>query len=336
MATTNELARGDVLPARLGGEDLVAWRTTGGEPRVAGAWCPHLGAHLGHSGSVEGERLRCGFHGFCFDAEGRCESSGYAGRAPAKAQLRMRPVRETGGMVLTWLDPARPAEPGEPDFAIPDLTLDGWTRPSWRDSTFASHPMETTENSVDIGHLAWLHGYDDVAELEPATVEGPTLRARYQMTRGRRSTGLPLPTMTTEFDVTVHGLGVSIVDLTVVTLGVRQRLYVLPTPLGDGLVRLRLGVTTRLDPLESMPTALRRVPPQLLARAIREFTLIGLYFDVRQDRRVWTTKRHVPHPMLAEGDGPIGLYRKWAGQFLGPAAPESGAEASEDSASAIG
>jgi len=214
--------------------------------------------------------------------------------------------------VFVWYDPA--GEP--PTFDLPEIDLDGWTAPSWRTATFAGHPIETTENSVDIGHLGFLHGYDDVTELEPAHADGACLRARYQMTRGGRSSGLRLPTMRTEFDVSVHGLGCSLVDLHVLTLGARQRLYVLPTPLGGGLVTLRLGVAGRLAPLEAAPGLAKRLGVPLVARALREFTLLGLYFDVAQDRRIWVTKRHVPHPVLAEGDGPIGLYRRWASQFM--------------------
>lgn len=291
------------------------WRTDSGVLAAAGAWCPHLGAHLGKTGRIRGEQLECGFHGFRFSSDGSCQATGYGGAVPRRAALGCIPVTENGGVILAWFDPAG----GPPSFEVPQIDLDGWCRPSWRTTTFAGHPLETTENSVDIGHLAVLHGYDDVAELEPASVDGATLRARYQMTRGGHSSGVRLPTMRTEFDVSVHGLGVSIVDLTVITLGARQRLYVLPTPLGDGMVTLRLGVSSRLQRIEAGPEALRWLSPAATARLMSQFTLLALYYDVAQDRRIWVSKRHVPHPVLADGDGPIGLYRKWAAQFLGPA-----------------
>jgi nitrite reductase/ring-hydroxylating ferredoxin subunit len=312
VAVSAELHREQVLRRIVAGEELAVWRTAGGTAAVATAWCPHLGAHLGCTGRVRGEQLECGFHGFRFSPEGACTGTGYGGRAPARAALATWRTRETGGVVFIWYDPA--GEP--PTFDLPEIDLDGWTAPSWRTTTFAGHPIETTENSVDIGHLGFLHGYDDVRELEPARAEGACLRARYQMTRGGRSSGLRLPTMRTEFDVSVHGLGCSLVDLEVLTLGARQRLYVLPTPLGGGMVTLRLGVATSLTPLEAAPGLTRRLPASLVARALRELTLLGLYFDVAQDRRIWVTKRHVRHPVLAEGDGPIGLYRRWASQFM--------------------
>jgi len=36
---------------------------------------------------------------------------------------------------------------------------------------------------------------------------------------------------------------------------------------------------------------------------------------VQKDIEIWKYKRYLKHPALAEGDGPIGLYRKWAKQF---------------------
>lgn len=327
VASSGDLPAGSRQSARIGGEEFVVWRTEGGVLGAAVAWCPHLGAHLGR-GRVCGEQLECAFHGFRFGVDGGCQATAYGGSPPARAKLTTVPARETGGIILLWFDPAG----GGPTFEVPEIDDAGYTRPSWKLARFAGHPLETTENSVDTGHLGFLHGYDDVAEIEPVRVDGATLTTRYQMTRGSHASGLKLPTMRTDFDITVHGLGVSIVDLTVVTLGVRQRLYVLSTPLGDGMVELRMAVSGRTEPLATMPPVLRRLPQGLVTAAMREFTLLALYYDVAQDRRIWTTKRHVPHPVLAEGDGPIGLYRRWAAQFFAAAPGSSESSAVRDEA----
>lgn len=57
---------------RVADEELVAKTNAGGELRVFDAFCPHQGAHLGHGGSLDDGCLRCPFHGFHFDPEGRC------------------------------------------------------------------------------------------------------------------------------------------------------------------------------------------------------------------------------------------------------------------------
>ena len=43
---------------------LVAWRDETGELHVQDPFCPHLGAHLGHGGKVEGCEIVCPFHGW--------------------------------------------------------------------------------------------------------------------------------------------------------------------------------------------------------------------------------------------------------------------------------
>ncbi len=318
VALSRDLPKGRAIPARVGSQDLVAWRDERGAACVASAWCPHLGAHLGYLGQVRGQTLVCGFHGFAFGADGSCLATGYEGRVPARARLAMWPVSEVDGAVLGYHDAA--GQP--PAWVIPPVDREGWTAPRWRTVTFTGHPVEITENSVDVGHLRFVHGYSAVREISRASVDGPVLTARYAMTRAGRIYGVPVPAMRATFDVAAYGLGFSRVDLTVHTLGAQVRLWVLPTPLGDGTVRLRIGAAARKSASPQAPAVLRWLPASLTAGVIRDFALLGLANDVSQDRRVWETKRHMPRPVIAEGDGPIGPYRRWAAQFLaGTAVP---------------
>ena len=56
VAFADELRPGQVLRRRFMGEDVVVYRTSGGVLRAVEPYCPHLGAHLGYGGRVEGER----------------------------------------------------------------------------------------------------------------------------------------------------------------------------------------------------------------------------------------------------------------------------------------
>ena len=47
------------------------FRTEAGEVAVLDAFCPHMGAHLGHGGKVEGGGLVCPFHAWKFDGAGK-------------------------------------------------------------------------------------------------------------------------------------------------------------------------------------------------------------------------------------------------------------------------
>ena len=63
---------GKVHSYHVAGEEVVAYQDEVGELHVFDAFCPHLGAHFGHGGLLKDGSLRCPFHGFHFDAEGRC------------------------------------------------------------------------------------------------------------------------------------------------------------------------------------------------------------------------------------------------------------------------
>ena len=55
-----------------------------------------------------------------------------------------------------------------------------------------------------------------------------------------------------------------------------------------------------------------------LISIIRESVFMELRHDVSQDIPFWESKHHIEKPLLAEGDGPIGIYRRWSQQFYRP------------------
>jgi 3-ketosteroid 9alpha-monooxygenase subunit A len=93
VADSRDVVRGAARPLRYFGQELVAFRGDDGTARVLGAHCPHLGAHLGHGGHVEGGALRCPFHRWLWDGDGRCADVPYASRPPARARIRRRCAR---------------------------------------------------------------------------------------------------------------------------------------------------------------------------------------------------------------------------------------------------
>ena len=67
VAFSGELEKGEVKSLQYFGEEQVLFVSESGAVQLFEAHCPHLGAHLGRGGSVEGEMLRCPFHGWGFD-----------------------------------------------------------------------------------------------------------------------------------------------------------------------------------------------------------------------------------------------------------------------------
>ncbi|WP_331737272.1 Rieske 2Fe-2S domain-containing protein [Streptomyces sp. NBC_00019] len=69
VAFSTEVRPGQVITSRLMGKDVVIFRTRSGTLTVVDPHCPHLGAHLGRGGRMDGENLVCPFHAFAFNSE---------------------------------------------------------------------------------------------------------------------------------------------------------------------------------------------------------------------------------------------------------------------------
>jgi hypothetical protein len=65
-----EFPIGEVRPLHYFGEDLVAYRDEQGELHIMEAHCKHLGAHIGHGGTVVGDCVQCPFHGWRWGPNG--------------------------------------------------------------------------------------------------------------------------------------------------------------------------------------------------------------------------------------------------------------------------
>ena len=100
-------------------------RTERGQARLLEAYCPHLGAHLGHGGKVEGELLACPFHGWRFQGDGRLAEVPYSQHAPPRLCQRAWPVCEYAGQLLAWHHP----DGAPPDWTPPPLPEIG--SPDW-------------------------------------------------------------------------------------------------------------------------------------------------------------------------------------------------------------
>src|SRR5512143_685298 len=125
LAFSRQLSPERLLSRTFVGRELVLWRTRSGRAVATDAYCPHLGAHFGHGGKVQGEQLRCAFHGFCFDTGGHCVATGYASKPPPSATVDTWPVREVNGMVLVYYA----ADGAAPTWEVPALDMGGWSPP---------------------------------------------------------------------------------------------------------------------------------------------------------------------------------------------------------------
>ena len=97
-------------PVRALGEDLILFRDGQGRPGLVVARCCHRGTTL-YYGRVEERGIRCCYHGWLFDVEGRCleqpcEPGG--GRIRERIRQPWYPVQERYGLIFAYMGP--PAE----------------------------------------------------------------------------------------------------------------------------------------------------------------------------------------------------------------------------------
>jgi 5,5'-dehydrodivanillate O-demethylase len=154
------------VKVRLLGEELVLFRDGQGQLGLLGLHCSHRGTSL-EFGRVEDSGIRCCYHGWLYDRSGRCleqpaepEDSTFKDRIRHRAYL----AQELGGLVFAYLGPA-PA-PLLPNYDLL-ARMDGNRKLSA--SVDYCNWLQRAENSVDQGHLPFLHatGYPDIAMKRP-------------------------------------------------------------------------------------------------------------------------------------------------------------------------
>ena len=66
-----DIAPGEAKPLRLMNEGFTLYRGASGTPHLVARSCPHRGMQLS-AGAVEGDAIRCFYHGWKYDGDGRC------------------------------------------------------------------------------------------------------------------------------------------------------------------------------------------------------------------------------------------------------------------------
>ncbi|TFZ02553.1 ring-hydroxylating oxygenase subunit alpha [Ramlibacter henchirensis] len=151
---------GPQVRVKILGEDLLAFRDAGGRVGLIEPRCPHRGADLYFGRNEEGG-IRCAYHGWKFDADGRCLDMPTVPPETArtlcqKASIRSYPTREWGGMVWAYMAQA-PAGHEPPPLPQMEFAL---VPPEHR---YVSKKLQecnwaqAAEGGIDTAHFSFLH-----------------------------------------------------------------------------------------------------------------------------------------------------------------------------------
>ena len=296
VAHSRDLPKGKILSVRYFGRDLVVFRSDDGRANVLDAYCPHLGAHLGVGGVVEGRSVVCSFHGWAYDGQGECTNIPYCDKIPARAKVEAFTVREVNGIVFVWWDESG----GEPTFDPPEVPaseMAEWKRFTTLEWQFRSHVQEVVENGVDFAHFNRLHMFLDKPTPETVHTDGPYLKVRFE-TR-RKLMGVETKSqMQAEF----FGMGFYITPVT--TGDVAINTFMTATPIDDEMIEVKLDVFFQ-----------RSLNRQLKGPLVKRVVTKGIRDEFERDIRVWERKLYRDPPGLCAEDGPITKVRTWCQQF---------------------
>jgi phenylpropionate dioxygenase-like ring-hydroxylating dioxygenase large terminal subunit len=153
-----------IKPVRLLGEDLVIFRDERGRYGLIARRCPHRGTDLAY-GRLENGGLRCAFHGWLFDINGKClETPAEPDDSNLCANIRQKsyPVVEKNGILFAHLGPGEPpALPHFDCFIAPDshtFAFKGMIDCNW---------LQSLEVGIDPVHTSFLHRFLSGRGSEP-------------------------------------------------------------------------------------------------------------------------------------------------------------------------
>lgn len=155
VALSSELpAGGDPVPLTVLGENLVLFRDESGRVGLLELHCSHRGADLSY-GRCENGGLRCVYHGWLFDVDGRClDQPGEPADSTFKDRVQhvSYRCREAGDIIFAYLGTGEPpAFPEHAAFCVPS------------EQRFASkilqrcNYLQANEGNLDQVHLSILH-----------------------------------------------------------------------------------------------------------------------------------------------------------------------------------
>lgn len=149
LAWSHELKPGKMLARAYAGEPIALVRGKDGRVFALENRCAHRQVPLTH-GVVKGCTVRCGYHGWAYDAAGDCVDVPYLGKERLPNGVRSYPCREVDGLVFVF--------PGDPALAETRLPATLGSAADRRYKTrrlnreVAAHYTFMHENLFDMNH----------------------------------------------------------------------------------------------------------------------------------------------------------------------------------------
>ncbi|WP_019925218.1 Rieske 2Fe-2S domain-containing protein [Nocardia sp. BMG111209] len=310
-----ELKTGDVEPVKYFDQQLVLFRTEDGQASLLDAYCPHLGAHLGYGGKVQGDCIECPFHGWQWRGDGSLGTIPYDPEADRRVRIPAWHTREVAGLLLAWYD----GFGREPFWEWPGITefLDEENFypifPQGADHIGIRKiiPQSPVENTPDFEHFPYVHGAGRAGNPILWEEKEHYLRTRISFLFGanKAKTWLtPDGPMEGEIETEAWGLGLSNARFKVGEFVTSQ--LTATTPVDAEHSKLFDTITATREPGDAGDEPTGRSGKMITFQK----------GQIRHDFKIWENQRYVEHPPFAgrEADA-YASFRRWSKQFyFGP------------------
>lgn len=179
LCTTDSLnPKRPLRTVEIMGERIVVYRSGASSYSAFPEKCPHRGASLEY-GFIEGDCLRCSYHGWLFGPDGLCREMPFEPRKhPETIHIASYPVVERAGLLFIFLGTGESADFPEWDILNRD---DGLYQIQLQDDLECNW-FQIQENAADVTHTAYLHSrwFRELGLEDKSGFERPMLSYGFQ------------------------------------------------------------------------------------------------------------------------------------------------------------
>jgi 5,5'-dehydrodivanillate O-demethylase len=182
----HEILPGRAVPIRVMGENFTLYRGESGTAHLAAERCAHRGTQLS-LGWVEGDAIRCFYHGWKYDCTGQCVEQPAEPKSFADTmRIASYPVREYLGLLFAYFNEGDPPPLNRfPNFENPQCLVD-----AIRFDRICNY-YGNIENSLDNTHVRFVHSRHRESVRDHAATGDPLITVEESDWGVRRHAGYP-------------------------------------------------------------------------------------------------------------------------------------------------
>ena len=154
VAPSTSINIGQAKRIKIMGEELTLYRGESGAPYLVAGRCAHRLTQL-DTGWVQGEEIRCIYHGWKFDGSGQCtEAPAETSEFAARVRIAHYPLREYANLIFAYMGEGEP-----PEFELPrkDVLEKETAVIIARTEVWPCNWLQLVENSLDAVHVSFVH-----------------------------------------------------------------------------------------------------------------------------------------------------------------------------------